>query len=469
MRLGDSIPENEVHAISVSLPLWKNIIDYEEGDKSVIGQLKCGYPRFFIHPLVLKLNESVGGFVLPNENAALRCRDFLKEFEVEMIKVKSAVGVVIPETAMSKMKLYWQHTGDIVSSRYAAYLLSNRLMEEEDGSWYGRLCSRVGEVMGAEKATCFPTGMSAFFATFRAVVKRKPTGKTVMFGFPYIDSLKILQRKEWNPNGNCFYPKASEEDYEHLEDLLAKGTEVAGIFTEFPSNPLLQCVDLKRLKALADKYDAVLVVDDTIASFNTNVLEHDVADVVVTSLSKLFSGNCKVMGGSVVVNWRNEKINVQEEGYIYHEDAQVLIEASMDLEDRRNGVNENAAHIVKQLQVHDSIQTVYYPQSEDAQRYMTYMDSRWKNKPGFGPMFSFVIKGGEQAASAFYDAFQVAKGPSLGTNFTLCCPYTLLAHYGELEFVESCGIDRNLIRCSIGLESAKEIWKRFLSALNVLP
>lgn len=32
-----------------------------------------------------------------------------------------------------------------------------------------------------------------------------------------------------------------------------------------------------------------------------------------------------------------------------------------------------------------------------------------------------------------YD-LQVAKGPGFGTNFTLACPYTLLAHYTELEW-----------------------------------
>ena len=31
--------------------------------------------------------------------------------------------------------------------------------------------------------------------------------------------------------------------------------------------------------------------------------------------------------------------------------------------------------------------------------------------------------------AAFFDALEVQKGPSLGTNFTLACPYTVLAHY----------------------------------------
>lgn len=38
-------------------------------------------------------------------------------------------------------------------------------------------------------------------------------------------------------------------------------------------------------------------------------------------------------------------------------------------------------------------------------------------------------------AMAFFDEIATAKGPSLGTNFTLSSPYAILAHYGELEWV----------------------------------
>ena len=55
----------------------------------------------------------------------------------------------------------------------------------------------------------------------------------------------------------------------------------------------------------------------------------------------------------------------------------------------------------------------------------------------------------------FYDALQLAKGPSLGTNFTLCCPYTLLAHFTELPWAADYGVSSRLIRVSVGLENAK--------------
>ena len=68
------------------------------------------------------------------------------------------------------------------------------------------------------------------------------------------------------------------------------------LFTEFPSNPLLRCADLPRLRKLADKYDFLIVVDETIGNLvNVEVLPY--ADVVVSSLSKVFSGDSNVMGG----------------------------------------------------------------------------------------------------------------------------------------------------------------------------
>ncbi|HEY1052206.1 MAG TPA: PLP-dependent transferase, partial [Prosthecobacter sp.] len=84
---------------------------------------------------------------------------------------------------------------------------------------------------------------------------------------------------------------------------------------------------------------------------------------------------------------------------------------------------------------------------------------------GYGCLFSFTLKNPEQTSAPFYDALRVCKGPSLGTNFTLACPYTLLAHYDELEWVESCGVSRWLIRVSAGLEDTQELIARFDEAL----
>lgn len=60
-----------------------------------------------------------------------------------------------------------------------------------------------------------------------------------------------------------------------------------------------------------------------------------------------------------------------------------------------------------------------------------------------------------------FDKLETAKGPSLGTNFTLCSPYTLLAHYGELEWAASFGVESDLVRISVGLEETEELVRIF--------
>ena len=84
---------------------------------------------------------------------------------------------------------------------------------------------------------------------------------------------------------------------------------------------------------------------------------------------------------------------------------------------------------------------------------------------GYGCLLSFELHGGLKAAKRFYDALKVCKGPSLGTKFTLVCPYVLLAHYKELDWAENCGVPRHLIRVSVGLEKPQELWQRFEVAL----
>ncbi|KAH8913237.1 hypothetical protein BT69DRAFT_1344941 [Atractiella rhizophila] len=57
--LGSTIPALERHAVSVSLPTWKDVVDYELGEKRVIGSMNSGYPRFFWHQDVQKKRNTV--------------------------------------------------------------------------------------------------------------------------------------------------------------------------------------------------------------------------------------------------------------------------------------------------------------------------------------------------------------------------------------------------------------------------
>jgi cystathionine gamma-synthase len=108
--------------------------------------------------------------------------------------------------------------------------------------------------------------------------------------------------EKWGP-GCHFFGHGNE--FDQLEALLQSNSTsghdqpILALFCEVTSNPLLRTPDLKRLRALADKYHFAIVVDETIGNFaNVEVLPY--SDIVCSSLTKIFSGETNVMGGGYV-------------------------------------------------------------------------------------------------------------------------------------------------------------------------
>jgi len=84
---------------------------------------------------------------------------------------------------------------------------------------------------------------------------------------------------------------------------------------------------------------------------------------------------------------------------------------------------------------------------------------------GFGGLFSVTFTT-LAAAQTFFDALACYKGPSLGTNFTLACPYTVLAHYAEMDWAASFGVEQTLVRVSVGMEETSALLASFRVALE---
>jgi len=95
--------------------------------------------------------------------------------------------------------------------------------------------------------------------------------------FPYIDTLKILEK--WGP-GCYFLGHGLDSSIDELETILESEAAqnpheppILALITEFPSNPLLRSPDLSRLRTLADKYDFLIIVDDSISNFVMGILQ----------------------------------------------------------------------------------------------------------------------------------------------------------------------------------------------------
>lgn len=312
----------------------------------------------------------------------------------------------------------------------------------------------------------YPNGMNAIYNAHRALLRARGELKSISFGFPYVDTLKILQK--FGP-GCQFYGHASPEDIDDLERRLAGGERFLALFCEFPGNPLLTCPDLVRIRQLADKYDFAVVVDETIGTFvNVDVIQF--ADIVVSSLTKIFSGDCNVMGGSSILNPTGRYYKELKEAYAadyldtyWPEDVVFMERNSRDYTSRIERTNVNSEMLCDILSNHPLVKRVYYPKVNPTKA--NYEACRL---PGgrYGALLSVTFNK-TASAMAFYDAVETAKGPSLGTNFTLSSPYVLLAHYQELDWAAQFGVEPDLIRISVGLEATDELKQIFVKALKV--
>lgn len=474
-QLGLPMPD-DVHAVSACLPLWQHNIGYEEGDASVHDRLQAAYPRFCFHPLVNQLADRFlnsgnrRGLPFVSRRSAQRAADFVQHATGEVAELVAfdghqACGVVVGSDQFKTLKQYWQHAGENVSSRVAQQLLAGHSTACSDTAVRTVVGERVAAFQNVEPNHVFlyPSGMAAVASAWRTVQALRP-GSTCQFGFPYVDTLKIQQR--FPASSHTFLPVGGPADLKLLEAQCEVQPPTA-VICEAPTNPLLVTPDLRRLRDLADQHDFLLIVDDTLTAcgnLNTTAL----ADIAVTSLTKYFSGYGNVLAGAMTINPNGrhaarllELVRSAFEETLSDVDVEVLANNSRDMPERVATINSNAAALADFLRSHASVQSVYYPSADDA----NYTAIQAANG-GYGGLISIVLRKPETTTPPFFDGLEVCKGPNLGTNFTLCCPYTILAHYDELDFVETCGVSRWLLRISVGVEPIGELRSRFERALN---
>lgn len=483
--LGRPIP-NSPFAVSVAMPTWQDVIDYEKGSPRVAEALQSGYPRFVIKGFTAELFNHLQRqqcepgqqlVAFPSRESAVRCLEFVREEfpgvgRISATEYQAITACIVPAQSYSRARAYWQHSGEIVSGRWAEACLLGKAGIDGPSPAKSVLKERIARLAGSEtsEVDLFPSGMAAIAAIQRVVQRAHPEGITAQIGFPYVDTLKVQEKFG---NQCLFFPAVGssmqlELEMSELERRAALGN-IAAIYTEFPANPLLTVPPLERLWEISVRYQVPLIVDETLASFaNVRVLPY--ATAVVTSLTKYFSGEGDVCGGSLVWNphhpayerlsdlWQNSR-----EDQVFDGDAVALERNSCDFPERMVQINKNASVLVDYLGEHPQIDSVFYPNREPQQK--ARYDSYRLEKGGYGGLFSMRVKGGEAAAARFYDALEVSKGPSLGTNFTLACPYTLLAHFLELPKVAQFGVTADLIRVSVGLEQSTDLIGRFERAL----
>ncbi|KAK3300825.1 pyridoxal phosphate-dependent transferase [Chaetomium fimeti] len=322
----------------------------------------------------------------------------------------------------------------------------------------------------------YPTGMAAVYRSYLALAEESEGGMK-HFGRCDAESGVVEAVAEW------------------LEGEKVAGRKVGYIFAEFPSNPVLVSVDLRRLRAVADKYGVPVVIDDTIGSF-CNIDVSPVADVIITSMTKSLSGYANVMGGSIILpptsaHHANLKatLTAQFRNEYFHADALKLLANTQDYTSRSAILNRNALTLATFLHTHattsttnpatpSAITAVLYPPFTNTHTNYKAMMRRpptttgpdgGKFTPGYGCLMGIEFTS-LRVARAFYDSLSVHHALHLGAHQTLAFPFTD-AIWGknpeEAAYVRTFGVKAEQVRVSVGLEDEEELLDTFRAALVV--
>ncbi|AEO66146.1 uncharacterized protein THITE_2143774 [Thermothielavioides terrestris NRRL 8126] len=353
------------------------------------------------------------------------------------------------------------------------------------GEAHGALRRRIAGLVGTRGGQVregdvflYPTGMAAVYRLHQALVEVRRGGTVVVLGSVFHNSWHLFKEGVGGMKhfGRCDAESGVMEALvEWLAGERAAGRKVGYVFAEFPSNPILVSVDLRRLREVADKHDVPVVIDETIGSF-CNIDVSAVADVIITSITKSFSGYANVMGGSVVLppssrhyNAIKSTLAAQFRNEYFHADAARLLANSADYLARSAILNRNALALATFLHKHSQLPTspitavLYPPFTNTHSNYLAMM------RRGYGCLLAIEFRT-LALARAFYNSLSVYQGPHLGAHHTLAFPFNDAIWGADAEaaaYLATYGARAEQVRVSVGLEDEAELLETFEAALAV--
>lgn len=483
-QLGEQVPDSP-HAVCVHFPALADVIGYEEGEETVLSQLKGGYPRFVLHPYIRDLADhlkTVRGLsgrhlaLVPSRRSARELSEYVLDDSgaIEEDRQIFIYHCEANEENRRRCREFLQHTGCSISSRLAedrlleTGLLFERHVEEVVESRAGIVVRQeVGDLARSgrpDSVLLCNSGMNAFYSAYKAVrdyMESEERDLWIQLGWLYLDTNRILERFGESVGKTEVF--LDIHDHERVEAWLERnGQRVAGCVTEVPTNPLLGTVDLDWLRCLADRYGFILIIDPTLASsYNVEVLPY--ADVLIQSLTKYCAYEGDVIMGAAIFNTRRSlSMELLARAVGHHEppykrDLERLAYEIGETPGFIRQVNRTTALVASFLEEHPGVERVFWAYSKWTRSEYEKI-GRWPLCPG--GVLSFLPK---ESPEAFYDRCPLVKGPSFGTRFSILCPYIYLAHYDLVSSAEGrarlaeAGLNPGLMRLSVGLEDPETI------------
>ena len=348
-----------------------------------------------------------------------------------------------------------------------------RFAETEPGNIYSRFTNptvrtfeqRIAALENAEYGIATSSGMGAILTLALSVLKE---GDHVVISKSVFGSTINMFKNIFSRFG-IEYEFVGLKDFTAWESSIKSNTKM--FFTETPSNPLLDVVDLKRLSEISRKSGVILTVDN---SFLTPLFQQPLklgADVVVHSATKYLDGQGRCIGGSLVTNDKNiydasYKTMRTSGATMSPFNAWIFLTALETLEVRLKAHSVSALNIASWLETLPQVRKVYYPGLES---HADYELSR-KQQSGDAGVIAFELKGNREEAWKFIDHLKwVSITANLGdTKTTVTHPASTTHSRISEEERSDAGITESLVRLSIGLENVNDIKNDLSAGFNAL-
>ena len=301
---------------------------------------------------------------------------------------------------------------------------------------------------------CFSSGSAAA----DAVIKLLNPGDEVIAASDMYGGTYRLFTKIFEKYGITFH-FINMQDANEVSKYINDKTKL--IWTETPTNPMMNITDIESVAGIAKMTNLLLCVDNTFASpYLQNPLDLG-ADVVLHSATKYIGGHSDVVHGCLMMN--DEKI-YEKLKFIQNscgavpgpQDCFLILRGLKTLHVRMQRHCENGEKIANWLRNNPKVDKVYWSGFEDHPNH----EIAKKQMRGFGGMMSFTLK--DDSAEAAKKVLSSTKLFSLAES--LGGVESLIGHPASMTHTSIPREDRiknglvdSLIRLSVGIEDAGDL------------
>jgi cystathionine gamma-lyase len=314
------------------------------------------------------------------------------------------------------------------------------------------------EALAAIENAKYGLAFSSGVAATDAVIKLLAPGDEVIAGADMYGGTYRLFTKVFEKFGIKFH-YVDMREVANIEAAINGNTKL--IWTETPTNPLMNITDIAAVSALAKKNGILLCVDNTFASpYLQNPIDLG-ADIVMHSSTKYLGGHSDVIQGALMMN----DADLREKLYFIQKscgavpgpmDCFLVLRGIKTLHVRMQRHCENGEKIAHFLRSHPAVGKVYWCGFEDHPGY-GIAKSQMR---GFGGMMSFTLKDDsvENAIRVLSSTRVFALAESLGGVESLINHPASMTHASipREERLKN-GLTDSLIRLSVGIEDVDDL------------